>query len=718
MDQVVLKAFPGLHDSSSAPGAVPAQSEPGYRVPGGFRELHPRAAPLTEQARAALESRPTPASRQVCRSRACPHLEHSAQLSEKESGSASASHPCHDSDSATTPPGAEWDTGAPSFLSSHPGFLLQLPLHFQRGHQSTGPTRSRISLVPGKQGALSPQMQWIPVGRDVRVKSIKPHVTEPFTPEPIFLYKGLIHFTLTLATFPFFCQWTSVQISVMKDVHYSIQYLFRYELLDIISQQPLFVDGSCQGAAGGVRDDSITAIVNSFNLLFPSTMSRSTLLLICVAFCSILFLTWTPGCQAFPKVERRETAHASAEKEQTQKMNTDDQENISFAPKYMPQQMSSEVPMVLSAGPSVTPLHKVFSVNKESQLPGAGLLHPTSPGIDSPSEPVVSASEQEHGPSQLERMSPEHSLSRAMFTVAVSSPASLNPDQGGPYSNLSTQPIVEAVTDGTHGFLEYVDNQLFATESQEAVSLGNLPSSSVNTKEPEKIRADAARITTAFPGVDSTRDTEPDRKRPSEMATDDAQTTTTKYLVTVPKNVLTIEPTAGRILEDPKVTVSATTPGPVSSVFSEEWDDTKFESISRGMPPEPGDNAETQVRTEPPHGTYGSFEETKESPTSTEVTKVAPGLPGGETALGTALETALGDERSTVFSYQISFPPTSLAEDPEVSTMKLISSAGGFTASTQGDRTQLSSETAVSTSQYEPVSQQEAGNVVKVMRRM
>ncbi|XP_028614451.1 armadillo-like helical domain-containing protein 4 isoform X2 [Grammomys surdaster] len=442
-------------------------------------------------------------------------------------------------------------------------------------------------------------------------------------------------------------------------------------------------------------------------------MSRPTLLPICVAFCSVLFHTWTPGCRAFPKVERRETVHAYAEKDQSQKMNTDDQENISFASKYMPQQMSSEAPMLLSAGPSVTPLHKVFSVNKESQLPGAELLHPTSPGIYSSSEPMVSTSEQGHSSSQLERMSPEDSLSKAMFTVAVSSPASLNPDQGGPYSNLSTQPLVEAVTDGTHSFLEYVDNQLFATESQEVVNLGNSPSSSINTKEPEKIRADAARIITAFPGVDSTRDTEPERERPSEVTADYVQSTTTNYLVTVPKNVLTIEPTASSILGDPKVTVSVSTPGPVSSVFSEEWDDTKFESISRGRPPEPEANAETQVRIEPPHGTHGSFEGTEESTTSTEVTKVALGFSGGETALGTALETALGDERPSVFTPQISFPPTILAEDPEFSTMKLFSSAGGFTASTQGDRTQLSSGTTVSTSQYESVSQQEEGNVLK-----
>lgn len=76
--------------------------------------------------------------------------------------------------------------------------------------------------------------------KEVRVKLIKPHATEPFTPELIFPYKGLILSTLRLAPLSFLCQWTSVQISVVKDVHYSTLYLFWYELLDIISQQTLF----------------------------------------------------------------------------------------------------------------------------------------------------------------------------------------------------------------------------------------------------------------------------------------------------------------------------------------------------------------------------------------------------------------------------------------------------------------------------------------------
>ncbi|XP_060238170.1 armadillo-like helical domain-containing protein 4 isoform X2 [Meriones unguiculatus] len=454
-------------------------------------------------------------------------------------------------------------------------------------------------------------------------------------------------------------------------------------------------------------------IVNTFNLFFSSTMSRLTLLHICVAFCSVLFLSLATKCLAFPRVERREIAHAHAEKEQSQKMSTDDQGNLSFAPKYMPQQMSSQALMGQSAGPSVTPLNKVFSVNKETHLPRAGPLQPTSPDLYSSSEPVVSASEQEQGLSQLERVSPEHRLSEAMLTMAVSSPASLNPEEEESYSSSSPTPTVEGITDVTHNFLKYVDNQLFSTESQDAVSLGNSPSSYIYTKEmlttnprTEKAVADVAKRTTEFPGIDSTRDTEHDGERPSDMTADGALSTATKHLVEAPQNSLAIKSTAGSLPGKPKGTVSVSTAAPVSSVPSDEWDDTKFESVSQMRLPETEDNAETQVRTEPPYRTYMSFEGTQGSPTSKEVPKV----PGGETPLGTAPVTAVGGERSPVFTYQILFTPTRLTEDPKVSTVTLT--AGGFTASTQEDRAMLFSETAVSTSQYEFAASLAAGNVL------
>ena len=102
-------------------------------------------------------------------------------------------------------------------------------------------------------------------------------------------------------------------------------------------------------------------------------------------------------------------AHAYGQTEQSWKMDTGDRENVSSAIEHMSQQTSSEDPMVLSAGPSVMPLKKVFSINKAHHLLGAGLLNPNMPDLQSSTEPAVSASEQGHGPSQLEGISSEHS---------------------------------------------------------------------------------------------------------------------------------------------------------------------------------------------------------------------------------------------------------------------------------------------------------------------
>ncbi|XP_059129089.1 armadillo-like helical domain-containing protein 4 [Peromyscus eremicus] len=288
-------------------------------------------------------------------------------------------------------------------------------------------------------------------------------------------------------------------------------------------------------------------------------MSRPTLMHNSVAFCSILFLPLATQCLAFPKVEKMEIAHAYAEKEQSEKMDIDDQENISFAPKSTPQQMSSEAPMVLSAGSSVMQLNKVVN--------GA---------------------------------------------------------------TSSTHSILEGITDVTRDFLKYVDNQLFPFESQEAVSLGNTPSSYINTKEmltanskTEELKTDAAKKTTAFPGADFTADTEPGGERPSEKPADNAQTTITTHLVATPEDILNIDPTADSLLRNLKVTVSVSTAVPVSSVPSDEWDDTKFESVSQTSTADSGGSAETQVRKEPPHGMHESYEGIEGSPASTEVTKVS-----------------------------------------------------------------------------------------------
>lgn len=84
--------------------------------------------------------------------------------------------------------------------------------------------------------------------------------------------------------------------------------------------------------------------------------------------------------------------------------------------------------------------------------------------------------------------------------------------------------------------------------------------------------------------------------------------------------------------------------------------------------------------------------------------------------LGTALVIALEQERSPVFAHQIPFSPTSLTEDPKISTVKLLPSAGRFKASTLEDRTTLFSKTEVSTSQYESKTHQGVGDVLKGKR--
>ncbi|KAL6031200.1 hypothetical protein STEG23_018572, partial [Scotinomys teguina] len=65
----------------------------------------------------------------------------------------------------------------------------------------------------------------------------------------------------------------------------------------------------------------------------------------------------------------------------------------------------------------------------------------------------------------------------------------------------------------------------------------------------EKVETDAAKSTIAFPGVDSTTDTEPDGERLSEKQADNAQN-----LVANPDDILNIDPTAESLLGDLKVT--------------------------------------------------------------------------------------------------------------------------------------------------------------------
>nr|XP_020141353.1 uncharacterized protein C14orf37 homolog isoform X2 [Microcebus murinus] len=455
-------------------------------------------------------------------------------------------------------------------------------------------------------------------------------------------------------------------------------------------------------------------------------MSRPIVLHICLAFCSLLLLNFATQCLAFPKMERSEIAHVPAEKGQFEKTNTDDLENSSVTSKQTPQMVVSEDPLIVSAGPTAVSLNKVFLINKETHSVGAGLLQPNNPGVYTATEPAVPAGEKVFGSSQPEGMSPESRLSKAMLTIAITATASLNIDEKEePLGSTNIQPIVEETTEATQGFLNYVDNQLFATESQEGVSLGHSSSSYVNTKEmlttnprTEKFEADSDYRTTTFPGAASMAGTDPesltpDREQSLQMTADDTQATATKQSFMTSKYTLSVEPETDSLLGAPEVTVSVSTAVPAASVLSDEWDDTKLHSVSQIKTPKSGDSAEAQMRVEMSQTAQASHEDVEGGQALTEASEVALGLPEGETHMGTALLIVQGDERSPAFTDQSSFTPTSLMEDAEVSVVNLFQSTGDFTESAKERDAMFFLETTVSISEYESEAYRLLGNTLK-----
>lgn len=477
--------------------------------------------------------------------------------------------------------------------------------------------------------------------------------------------------------------------------------------------------------------DSITGIVNSANLCahFSSTMSRPIVWHIFLAFCSFLLLNFAAQCLAFPKVERREVAHAHAEKEQSERMNADDLENNFVTSKRTPQLVVSEDPMIVLVGPSATSLNKEFPINKETHPVQAGFVQPNSHGVYTATEPVVPAGEAVFGSSQPERTSPESQLSKAVLTNPVTATASLKTDEKEePFSSANLQPIVEGNTEAEQGFLKYVDNQLFATESQEEVSLGHLPSSYMNTKEmlfsprTEKFEADTEHRTTSFPGAEPTAGAEPgslmpDREKPSQMTADDTQAPATKHWLSTSKYTLSVEPDTDSLLGAPEVMVSVSTAVPAALVISDEWDDTKLESVSQIKTPKLGDNTETQVRMDTSQTAQVTVEGMEEGEPLTEAAEVALGLPEGETHMGTALLIARGDERASSFTDQSSFTPTSLMEDVKVSVVNLFQNTADFMESTQENNAMFFLETTVSISEYESEAYQPLRNTFKGKRK-
>lgn len=472
--------------------------------------------------------------------------------------------------------------------------------------------------------------------------------------------------------------------------------------------------------------DPVTGIVSSANLCthFSSTMSRPIVSHICLAFCSLLLLNFATQCLAFPKMTRRETAPVHEDKGQSETMDTDDLGFITS--KCTSQLVVSKGPAIDLVGPS-TISNKVFPVNKETHPTGAGLMQPESPGIYTGTETEVPAGERVFGSSQPERMFPESRHAKVMVTDPIAATASPNADEEERLSSTNIQPVVEGTTEATQGFLN-VGYQLFATESQEGVTLGHSPSSYVNTKEmlttnprTEKFEADTEHRTASFPGAEPTAGIKPgslmpEGEAPWQMTADHAQATAARHWLTSSEHTLSVGPEAGSLLGASEVTVSVSTAVPAASVVSDEWDDTKLESISQIKTPNLGDNTESQVRMEMSQiaqVTDNSMERMEGGKSLTEAADVALGLPVGETLTGTAPLIAQGGERSSAFTHQRSFTPTSTMENMKVSVANLFQNTADFMESTKENKAIFFLETTVSISEYESEAYQPLGNASK-----
>ncbi|XP_033622657.1 armadillo-like helical domain-containing protein 4 isoform X2 [Fukomys damarensis] len=419
-------------------------------------------------------------------------------------------------------------------------------------------------------------------------------------------------------------------------------------------------------------------------------MSRSIVLHLCLAFGSFLFLQFATRCLAFPKREQ----------EQSERISTDDLESSLVTPKLTPQLVSSEDARTASAEPAAVSLNEILWSNKETHPTRAGLLWFSSAGLYIASEPAVLTGEDVLGSNQPEGLSAESKSSGAPLTIRLSTAASLSTDgEEEAWSNTNSQLAVEGTTETTQGFLTHVDNQLFANESQEGVSLGHTPSFYMNTGEmltasprTEKLEAATDQRTPSFPGAESTADAVPGNllpkgENPSQMTADDTQATATKHLlVATSAYTLSFEPETDGFLGAPEITVSISSAVPATSVLGDEWDDTKLERGSRTRTASVGDNPEAA--------------------------EVALGLPEGDTHVGTALQMSQRDEVSPASTHVSSFAPTSLPEGTEVS-MSLFQGTGGVTDSTKGDSAVFLSEVTESGSESESEAYRPLGHVLK-----
>ncbi|KAM4853941.1 LOW QUALITY PROTEIN: armadillo-like helical domain-containing protein 4 [Thomomys bottae] len=432
-------------------------------------------------------------------------------------------------------------------------------------------------------------------------------------------------------------------------------------------------------------------------------MSRPIVLHICLAFCSLVVLQLASQCLAFPKMGKRDRAYTHAEEGQTVRMNTNDQENTSISPKHLSQLMPSPNPMIASAGPLL-----LFPTDKEVDPPGAGRLQPHSPGLSTAIEPAIPTGDHVLGSSQPDWTLPESRLSKAVLTTAIMVPASLNMDEKEELAgSTGAQAVAEGTTEATQGILKYVDNPMFATKSQEGVSWGHSTSPYLNTKEmlatspkTETLEAGPGQRATSFPITQSTADPELisillNKEKAAQMTADNTQATATKNLLATSESTLSVEPEIDRLLGAPGATVSVSTAVP--AVLSDEWDDTKLQSVGQIRAPQLGDNTETGLRIEPSQVEPVSQASVEGNQPSTEVVQEALGLSKEETHVGTALSTAQGNEPSPAVTHPSFFTPTSLTEDTEVSVVSLFES---FTDSTKENSAVIFPESTVSFSEY------------------
>ncbi|XP_006864668.1 PREDICTED: LOW QUALITY PROTEIN: uncharacterized protein C14orf37 homolog [Chrysochloris asiatica] len=461
---------------------------------------------------------------------------------------------------------------------------------------------------------------------------------------------------------------------------------------------------------------------------FSSAMSRPIILYICLAFCSLLVLNFHPQCLAFPKMERREIAHIHAERRQSdERTGIKDLENKSRTSGQMPQLVVSEDSVSVSEDPSGTSLNEVSPVTEGTHAAGGRLTEPIGPGDYIPTKSVVPTSEEElFGPSQPERTSPESCLSKARLATAVAVTAPLNTEEKEDhFSSTNILPTVEVTTEATQGFLKHLDGLLFASESQEEVSVGYSTSSHVNTKETlttnlriKNFEAATEHRATSLPGSEPTASTEPenltpDREKSPQTTADKTHATATKHLVAASEVAFSVEPETDSLPGFPGLTASISTAVPTASVLSDEWDDTKLERVSQIRTPNHGDNTETQMRME----TFQTVQVTPDSMEGVEpLTGAADmtwGLPEGEAHTGTPLLIAPGAERSAALMDQSSFTPTSPMEDVKVSVVNLVQNTAGFVESTTEKDAVFSLQTTVSISGYESDAYQPLENTFK-----